>query len=125
MGAVPLVAVLLQAEEIEALEAIFGPDWIPVDPSANTFSVRLNVGASSRFDLRLILPAGYPSRRAPVFELDAAWQSRPEAAEIADNLERIFLEAVSEAHSPVRIGGVSRVCSQAATICRAPRRVAW
>jgi len=88
-----------QAEEIEALEAIFGPEWIEIDAQARTYAVHLDIGtASDLFELRLVFPAGYPSERAPVYELDAAWQSRPEADVIAANLDRIYRESVRVLH---------------------------
>lgn len=82
-----------QAEEIEALESIYGDQWCSLDPDSDIASY---MASFPGFELRLIFPSDYPSHRPPIYEIDARWQSRPEADEIVAALNSIADQADGE-----------------------------
>ena len=62
-----------RAQEMEALEAIFGSDLQRI--SDDTFSLSLLLPENRRITLHCHLPSTYPSSTAPLFQLQADWLS--------------------------------------------------
>lgn len=99
-----------QAEEIEALQAIYGEDAVLVvagpeeeSPRGCCVSVRIPTAAGaapagSRLlaTLRVSCPVGYPTQDCPVFEVRAAWLGDDERRRLAEDLERIYGESGGE-----------------------------
>lgn len=81
-----------QADELCALEAIYGEGFVQGDPAAGALSFTLPEAAAQP-SLRLIvhLPASYPSRHAPVFEVASDMLSPDVLGGLAAELEGLFL----------------------------------
>ena len=73
-------------EEVEALTAIFGTDFVSLGPF--TFEISLPVG-NVGIILRCNLPIEYPSNRFPSFELVGNWLGPDLIAAFSTNLENI------------------------------------
>lgn len=99
-----------QAEEIEALQAIYGEEAVLVEagpavksPAGCSLSVRIPTATSAApagtnllAMLYAFCPAGYPAEECPVFEVRAPWLSDGEKSRLAVDLERIYADAGGE-----------------------------
>ena len=83
-----------QCEEIEALSAIYGDDFLIVDEVSRLYEVRVSHESDSWWSgtLQILLPPQYPSKVPPVFEIHSAWMSDSEMFEITDKLHSIHRE---------------------------------
>lgn len=80
---------LFQEEELEALEAIFGSDVLRRERSADgtaTVEVRVRDDAI----LQLLLPKGYPSRQAPLYQFSEPWASAADTQTVSAALDAAF-----------------------------------
>lgn len=83
-----------QCEEIEALSAIYGDDFLVVDEASRLYEVRVSNESDTWWSgtLQVLLPSQYPSKVPPVFEVHSAWMSDSEMFEITDKLHSIYRE---------------------------------
>lgn len=83
-----------QCDEIEALAAIYGDDFVVMDTEHRIYEVRVSSELDSWWSatLQVLLPPQYPSKVPPVFEIHSAWMSDADKFEITDSLYNIFRE---------------------------------
>ena len=94
----------LRNDEIEALSAIYGEEWIAEDESNSVFSITLkeedNCHESQeyermiRFEFRL--PEEYPLSQPPLYTLSAPWMSRRQKSLLTQQLEEIYCSNESQ-----------------------------
>ena len=87
-----------QDEEIEALSAIYGDDFLMVDPTEKLFDVRVKHEDNPWWSLTLqvLLPRNYPSSGPPVFEIHAPWLGDHDEFQLRDKLYAIYRENKDE-----------------------------
>ena len=87
-----------QCDEIEALTAIYGGDFVVVDSKHRIYEIRVSSELDSWWSatLQVLLPPQYPSKVPPVFELHSAWMTEADKFEIGDNLYNIFRDCNGE-----------------------------
>lgn len=83
-----------QAEEIEALIAIYDQDFIVIDEANRIYEIRICHQSDSWWSatLQVLLPPQYPDRVPPVFEIHSAWMSDADMFEASDLLYTIYRE---------------------------------
>ncbi|XP_012272330.1 protein IMPACT-A [Orussus abietinus] len=82
-----------QADEIEALIAIYGNDWQIEDESNGMYSVQISEGNAS-VKLYLKLPRDYPSTSPPIYEISAPYLSHAEKVRLGNLLDDVYLSFV-------------------------------
>lgn len=82
----------LQANEIEALSAIYGSDWCVVDAENNVYYITLRDDGSheKRITLEVQLPPEYPLEKQPYCTLSAPWMSRESKSLLMTELDNIY-----------------------------------
>lgn len=87
-----------QLEEIEALSAIYGHDFIVIDEINRIYEIRISHENDSWWSatLQVLLPPQYPARVPPVFEIHSASMSDAEMFEASDLLHTIYREHQGE-----------------------------
>src|SRR5690348_15549957 len=98
--------VQLQIDEIEALAAIFGEDWIIQNEESRIFSITLkndcvDEDATKEELLKEItiefrFPEDYPLNSPPLYTLSAPWMSRKEKIMLMNDLEEIYGDHAGE-----------------------------
>ncbi|XP_077208700.1 protein IMPACT isoform X2 [Paroedura picta] len=99
MAATDPEAAQRQTEEIEALSAIYGDEWCVIDEDEKIFCIKINDCLEHpkwTLCLQVILPPEYPTTAPPVYQLNAPWLLGQEYAEIANNLEEIYVRNLGE-----------------------------
>nr|XP_026693729.1 protein IMPACT-like [Ciona intestinalis] len=84
-----------QAEEIEAISAIYGEDWRVIDEYSRVFSFSVTE-SNQKLVFRLMLPPNYPSENAPEFTITAKYAKDSEIRELELKLKHIYNENVGE-----------------------------
>jgi len=87
-----------QVEEIEALSAIYGLDFVVIDEANRIYEIRVCNENDSWWSatLQVLLPPEYPERVPPVFEIHSAWMNDAEMFESSDLLHTIYRENQGE-----------------------------
>ena len=87
-----------QVEEIEALSAIYGQDFVAIDEVNRIYEIRVCHENDSWWSatLQVLLPPEYPARVPPVFEIHSAWMNDAEMFEASDLLHTIYRENQGE-----------------------------
>lgn len=84
----------IQKDEISALSAIFGDEFVCDNSVEGVYSVELKDESSSDRFIRLLLklPVDYPSKKPPSYEISAPWMSRKLKSEMKSSLDQIHEE---------------------------------
>ncbi|KAK7114851.1 hypothetical protein V1264_000840 [Littorina saxatilis] len=88
-----------QADEIEALSAIYGDEWCAVDEESRIFCIRISDNTDSpnwTLSLQIHLPEDYPLQAPPMFQINAPWLRGAERAHLEDRLSEIYCENLGE-----------------------------
>lgn len=87
-----------QEEEIEALSAIYGDDFLVVNETEKLFDIRIRHEDDSWWSMTLqfLLPKNYPSSVPPVFEVHACWLNDWDELEIREKLHSIYRDSNGE-----------------------------
>ncbi|KAM5222121.1 protein IMPACT [Ctenodactylus gundi] len=88
-----------QNDEIEAMAAIYGDEWVIVDASARTFCIRINVDKEEperTLCLQVMLPKEYPDTAPPIYKLKASWLEEQERVDLSNSLEEIYIQNIGE-----------------------------
>lgn len=88
-----------QADEVEALAAIYEDEWCVVDEAARIFCIKVTDGSSKpkwSVSLQVHMPSDYPSDSPPTYQLNAPWLRGDERRTIQNSLEEIYLENTGE-----------------------------
>ena len=87
-----------QVEEIEALSAIYGQDFLVVDEASRIYEIRVSHENDSWWSatLQVLLPPRYPSGVPPAFEIHSVWMNDAEMFEASDLLYTIHRENQGE-----------------------------
>ncbi|XP_017769095.1 PREDICTED: protein IMPACT-like [Nicrophorus vespilloides] len=93
---------LLQAEELEALESIYGEEWKKDTISDNSYSIRI----TGDVELFLTLDTLYPSEAPPTYQLMAPGLSKTVKLLISSACEEIYLENIG---SPVLFQWIEKI----------------
>nr|XP_049705917.1 protein IMPACT-B [Helicoverpa armigera] len=84
-----------QAEEVEALSAIYGDDWITESEVTRSYSIRIEEN-KNEVRLYVTMPDDYPSNSPPKYELSAPWMDRKAKTQLHHQLDEVYLENVGE-----------------------------
>lgn len=83
----------VQRDEISALSAIFGDEFVCEDVENGVYSIELKGESSDKFiRLSLKLPKDYPSKTPPSYEISAPWMPRKLKSEMVASLDEIYEE---------------------------------
>ncbi|CAH3155062.1 unnamed protein product [Porites lobata] len=87
-----------QIEEIEALSAIYGDDFLVIDEANRIYEIRVSNENDSWWSatLQFLLPPQYPAKVPPVFEIYSAWMNEADMFEASDMLHTISREHQGE-----------------------------
>jgi hypothetical protein len=86
-----------QADEVEALSAIYGEDWKVESAGSRIYSMRINIaGDNNQITLQMTLPPEYPSESPPLYMLSAPSLKRDDKIELTNNLDEIYFEHYGE-----------------------------
>lgn len=87
-----------QVEEIEALSAIYGDDFLVIDEANRIYEIRVSNENDSWWSatLQFLLPPEYPAKVPPVFEIYSAWMNEADMFEASDMLHTISREHQGE-----------------------------
>lgn len=87
-----------QIDEIEALSAIYGEDFVVIDESNRIYEIRISHEDNSWWSatLQVLLAPQYPARVPPVFEIHSAWMNDAEMFQASDLLHTIYREHQGE-----------------------------
>lgn len=90
----------LQKDEIAAISAIFGDDWICEDVDNRAYSIELKREPGANCDkfirLGLKFPEDYPSKSPPIYEISAPWMSRKLKTQMKTSLDKIYEDNLGE-----------------------------
>lgn len=86
-----------QADEIEALSAIYQEDWKVEDAAKRVYKIELCREANSdKLSFQVTLPAEYPSEAPPFYEISAPWMSQERKARLLAALDDHFYNHIGE-----------------------------
>ncbi|XP_064641819.1 protein IMPACT-like [Lineus longissimus] len=92
-----------QADEIEALSAIYGDEWCVIDEDAHTFCIRIDKDEDAKKNaqklsvcLQIIFPPNYPSDCPPIYQINAPWLKGDERIEMENAMGDVYIENVGE-----------------------------
>lgn len=86
-----------QADEIEALSAIYQEDWIVEDPAKRVYKIVLsNEVSGDKLSFQVTLPPEYPSEAPPFYEISAPWMSQGGKARLLAALDDYFYNHLGE-----------------------------
>ena len=98
----------LRNDEIQALSAIYGEEWLVEDEANNVFSITLKdkshcIDSQTRsqetertIHLEFRLPEEYPLSQPPMYVLSAPWMSRRDKSLLTQQLEEIYCSNESQ-----------------------------
>ncbi|KAH6948269.1 hypothetical protein HPB50_023323 [Hyalomma asiaticum] len=99
-GMEPLAAadnVSSQADEIEALSAIYQDDWKVEDPANRVYKIVLcSESNSDKLSFQVTLPPEYPSEAPPFYEISAPWMTQERKARLLAALDDHFYNHLGE-----------------------------
>lgn len=99
-GVDPVVAadnVSSQADEIEALSAIYQDDWKVEDPANRVYKIVLcSESNDEKLSFQVTLPPEYPSEAPPFYEISAPWMSQEKKARLLAALDDHFYNHLGE-----------------------------
>ncbi|XP_071785204.1 protein IMPACT-A-like [Asterias amurensis] len=82
-----------QADEIEALTAIYGDEWCVVDESNRIYCIAVSNQEEKQLNLKIclqvLLPSEYPSTSPPEYQINAPWLKDAERQEVNHGLEQV------------------------------------
>lgn len=107
---------VLQSDEIEAISAIYGDDWVFENPETSLYSIELFEDESIKNDksdgdqqqqqmmssnkksirLEIKLSPDYPLNGPPTYTISAPWMSRKEKTHLMDDLNEIYINHLGE-----------------------------
>uniref|UniRef100_A0A8C4N6Z4 Impact RWD domain protein n=1 Tax=Eptatretus burgeri TaxID=7764 RepID=A0A8C4N6Z4_EPTBU len=85
-----------QAEELEALSAIYGPELHVLDGERRVVSFHGSCADGRILHLQMTLPPEYPSNAPPLYQLSCAWLSQQQLYSLGCSLEQIYSEHLGE-----------------------------
>ncbi|XP_038069682.1 protein IMPACT-like [Patiria miniata] len=91
-----------QADEIEALTAIYGDDWCVVDEANRIYCIAItdqdeaDKTADCKINLQICLPPEYPNTAPPVYQINAPWLKDAERQTVIASLEQVCSENSGE-----------------------------
>lgn len=87
----------IQDDEIEALSAIYGDDWVTIDSESRNYCIKIKDENSENVILMEILfPPYYPKTSPPQYTLSAPWLRREEKISLEDALADIYCANIGE-----------------------------
>lgn len=88
-----------QADEIEALSAIYGDEWCVIDAESRIFCIRVSDNTESpkrSLSLQIHMPEDYPLQSPPMFQVNAPWLRGIERRNMEDKLSEIYCDNLGE-----------------------------
>lgn len=82
----------MRNDEISAMSAIYGDDWIVENAHSCSFTVTIfpdNHQQKNGLKFEIKLPETYPMEQKPLYSISAPWMSRHEKANLFEQLEQI------------------------------------
>ncbi|KAI1297174.1 Protein IMPACT-B [Halotydeus destructor] len=88
----------LQEDEVEALSAIYGEDWIAEDVDNKVFSIILKSADNSNNSImfQITMPLDYPLAAPPLYTFSAPWMTRESKRNLMDSLEEVYCQNTGE-----------------------------
>jgi len=88
-----------QADEIEALTAIYGDEWCVVDPESRVYCIQIADSLDQpqwSLNMQVMLPDDYPSLAPPEFQINGKWLNGNERGNLEAKLSEIYCENLGE-----------------------------
>ncbi|EEC14059.1 protein IMPACT [Ixodes scapularis] len=86
-----------QADEIEALSAIYQDEWKVEDAADCVYRITLcNENNNHKLDFKVRLPPEYPSDAPPIYEISAPWMSHEDKTRLSNTLEDHYCDHLGE-----------------------------
>nr|XP_022345694.1 protein IMPACT-like isoform X1 [Crassostrea virginica] len=87
----------LQEEEIEALAAIYGDEWVAIDSELRKYHIKISDEKSQNIILmEVTFPSDYPKAAPPQYVLSAPWLRKDEKLALEDALADIYCANIGE-----------------------------
>ncbi|XP_054714530.1 protein IMPACT-like [Uloborus diversus] len=86
----------LRVDEVEALSAIFGDDWLEEDAEHRVYSINVANSTGNSIYLQVTLPENYPLDGPPIYQISAPWMSREGKASLCSEIEDIYCSNAGE-----------------------------
>ncbi|XP_048744451.2 protein IMPACT-B-like isoform X2 [Ostrea edulis] len=87
----------IQDEEIEALSAIYGDDWVIVDSDSKKYGIKVaDENSANMIFMEVSFPPDYPKTSPPQYILSAPWLRREERISLEDALADIYCANIGE-----------------------------
>ncbi|XP_042897219.1 protein IMPACT isoform X2 [Parasteatoda tepidariorum] len=84
----------LQADEVQALSAIYELDWVTENLVQNAYSIKISDGANNIVYFKVTLPESYPLDSPPIYELSAPWMNRIVKQNLCSALEDVYCQNI-------------------------------
>ncbi|XP_005093304.1 protein IMPACT [Aplysia californica] len=88
-----------QADEIEALTAIYGDEWCVIDSVSRIYCIRIADSLDDpkwKLSLQVVLPDDYPLLSPPQFQINATWLRGNERTALENKLSQIYCDNMGE-----------------------------
>ncbi|CAK1547791.1 unnamed protein product [Leptosia nina] len=84
-----------QIDEVEALTAIYGDDFVIDSEELRSYTVKIKDN-NNEVLLSVTMPAEYPSEAPPKYEFSAPWMDRKAKESLRHSLDEVYLENLGE-----------------------------
>ncbi|CAG5116755.1 unnamed protein product [Candidula unifasciata] len=88
-----------QADEVEALSAIYGDEWCVVDEVSNIYCIRVTDRTEAPkwiVSLQVHMPAEYPLLGPPEYQINATWLRGQQRLNLENKLSQIYCDNIGE-----------------------------
>lgn len=88
-----------QADEVEALAAIYADEWCVVDAVSRIYCIQVTDGQVKpkwKICLQVHMPEEYPTTAPPQYQLTCPWLRRDERSQLEAKLDEIYIENLGE-----------------------------
>ncbi|KFM61569.1 Protein IMPACT-A, partial [Stegodyphus mimosarum] len=80
----------LQADEIQALSAIFSDEWLVEDDEQRVYSIKISNSSGNTVYFQVTLPENYPLDSPPIYQISAPWMKKNEKDLLYSELGEIY-----------------------------------
>ncbi|XP_059163559.1 protein IMPACT-like [Physella acuta] len=112
-----------QADEIEALTAIYGNEWCVLDEASRQYCVQISDRTDSPrwvLNLQVHLPENYPLESPPEYQINAFWLRGAERKNLENRLSQIYCENIGESVIFLWVEGVREFLQEKSDLDSSP-----